>query len=44
MTGPTPNWIKKLARARMAATGEKYTEALRAVKADVDAARAEYGK
>lgn len=28
----------------MADTGEKYTEALRAVKADLDAARAKYGK
>lgn len=46
MTGestPTPRWMKKLVRARMADTGEKYTAALRAVQADVDAARATYG-
>lgn len=41
---PTPRFVKQLVRARMAATGEKYTTALRAVLADVDAARAAYGK
>jgi hypothetical protein len=41
---PTPKFIKQLVRRRMAATGEKYTTALRAVKTDVEAARAQYGK
>lgn len=40
----TPSFIKQLVRRRMADTGEKYTEALRAVTEDVDAARASYGR
>lgn len=30
----TPSWVKKLVRERQAETGEKYTAALRAIKAD----------
>jgi hypothetical protein len=30
--GGTPRWMKKLVRARMKETGEKYTQALRAIK------------
>jgi hypothetical protein len=28
----TPKWMKKLVRQRMERTGEKYTQALRAIK------------
>lgn len=40
MAGPgrnTPGWMKSLVRARMEETGEKYTAALRAVRAEHEA-------
>ena len=35
----TPKWMKRLVRQRMAETGEKYTQALRAVKAEREETR-----
>lgn len=39
----TPQWIRRRVRARMAETGEKYTTALRAVKAEIEAHKEKNG-